>query len=334
MTIPSPATPAFASASDTREQRPRITQLAKGVYGYISDFDPNCGFIVGNESVVLVDTRPTPRMARDFLLDIRSVTDKPVKYIVLTHYHAVRVMGASAFGPDATIIASRGTHDWIVTRGQADFESEVDRFPRLFQGVEEIPGLVLPDISFTKELTLWLDEREIRLSCLGRGHSQGDTVAYLPDCGVMFSGDLVENRCGVYAGDAYLHDWSQTLHAVDAMAPTTLVPGRGAVLQGLDACREATASTRSFIEALLSNVSAGIEAGEDLRACYVRTDTAMRPIFGEWPLYQHVLPFGVSRAWDELHGVEHPIVWTAERDQTLWQILLDAPKAPAATSVT
>eukprot|EP01036_Dinobryon_divergens_P011689 gene11689-15733_t len=111
----------FASASDTREQKPRLRELAPGAYGYISDFDPNCGFVVGDDQVVLIDTRPTPRMARDFLAAIRTVTDKPIKTIVLTHYHAVRVMGASAFGEVEQIIASNGTLDWIRTRGQADF---------------------------------------------------------------------------------------------------------------------------------------------------------------------------------------------------------------------
>jgi len=313
--------PSFASASDTREQKPQIRELAPNVYGYISDFDPNCGFIVGDEHVVLIDTRPTPRMARDFLAAIRTVTDKPIKYIVLTHYHAVRVMGASAFEDAPAIIASQGTLDWIRTRGQADFDSEVGRFPRLFEGVEEVPGLTLPHLSFERELSLWLGTREVRLMCLGRGHSGGDTVAWLPDCGVLFSGDVVENRCGVYAGDAYLQDWSGTLDAVRSLQPEVLVPGRGAVLRGTAACAEAIDGTQAFIGTLLDSVRQGIAAGESLRGCFERTQAAMTPRFGDWPVFQHVLPFDVSRAWDELHGVEHPVVWTAERDRDLWQVL-------------
>ncbi len=111
----------FASASDTREQKPQLHELAPNVYGYISDFDPNCGFVVGDDHVVLIDTRPTPRMAREFLAAIRSVTDKPIKFIVLTHYHAVRVMGASAFDQVQAVISSHGTLDWVRQRGQADF---------------------------------------------------------------------------------------------------------------------------------------------------------------------------------------------------------------------
>lgn len=312
----------FASAADTREQKPEVRELAPDVYGYISDFDPNCGFVVGDDQVVLIDTRPTPRMARDFLAAIRTVTDKPIKTIVLTHYHAVRVMGASAFDQVQTIIASNGTLGWIRTRGQADFDSEVGRFPRLFAGVEEIPGLTLPTMTFEREMSLWLGGgRELRLMGLGRGHSSGDTVAWLPDCGVLFSGDVVENHCGVYAGDAYIQEWAGTLDAVLALRPQVLVPGRGGVLRGEADCAQSIKMTQFFLSTLLASVRSGIEAGDGLRGCFDRAEQAMKPCFGDWPVFQHVLPFDVSRAYDELRGIEHPVVWTAERDRELWATL-------------
>ena len=328
--ISTPSANSFASASDTREQKPQVRELAPGVYGYISDFDPNCGFIVGDDHVVLIDTRPTPRMARDFLADIRQVTDKPVKFIVLTHYHAVRVLGASAFSDAQAIIASQGTLDWVHERGQADFESEVGRFPRLFAGVEEIPGLTVPTITFEREMSLWVDKRELRLQCLGRGHSGGDTVVWMPDCRVLFSGDVVENRCGVYAGDAYIGDWANTLDAVRALAPEVLVPGRGAVLRGAAACAEAIDLTQDFLATLLASVRAGIDAQQGLRECFERAQAAMKPRFGDWPVFQHVLPFDVSRAYDELRGTVHPVVWTADRDRELWAVLR-GEKASAIT---
>ena len=311
----------FASASDLKEQRPQVQQLAPGVFGYISEFDPNCGFVVGDDHVVAIDTRPTPRMARDFLAAIASVTDKPVRFIVLTHYHAVRVMGASAFPDVQAIIASQGTADWVHTRGQADFDSEVGRFPRLFEGVEEVPGLTLPTLTFDGRMRIRAGSREIHLECLGRGHSSGDTVAWLPDCGVLFAGDVVENHCGVYAGDAYIRDWAGTLEAVRALQPTTLVPGRGAVQRGLSACGEAIDGTRDFLRTLLDSVQAGIDQHEGIKGCFERAQAAMTPRFGQWPVFQHVLPFDVSRAYDELRGIEHPVVWTAERDRELWETL-------------
>jgi glyoxylase-like metal-dependent hydrolase (beta-lactamase superfamily II) len=314
-------TTSFASASDNLEQRPQIHELARNVYGYISSHDPNCGFVVGDDHVVAIDTRPTPRMARSFLADIATVTDKPVKFIVLTHYHAVRVMGASAFPDVQAIFASRGTTDWIRDRGQADFDSEVGRFPRLFAGVEEVPGLTVPTVVFEKRLSIFFGQRELELINLGRGHSMGDTVCWIPDVGVLFAGDVVENRCGVYAGDAYVRDWTSTLDSVAALQPRVMVPGRGAVLDTPPACQEAIALTNSFLRTLLDAVQASVQRGESLKQAYSRAEAAMTPRFGDWPVFQHVLPFDVARVYDELSGVEHPRIWTAERDKELWQVL-------------
>ena len=82
--------------------------------------------------------RPRPRWRQDVIRRIREVTDKPIKYVVLTHYHAVRVLGASAYRPQQ-IIASQDTYDLIVERGEQDKASEIGRFPRLFRDVETVP---------------------------------------------------------------------------------------------------------------------------------------------------------------------------------------------------
>lgn len=310
----------FASAADTREQRARLVELADDVYGFVSDFDPNCGFIVGDDGVLVIDTRATPMLARELRDAIASVTSKPVKYVFLTHYHAVRVLGASVF-PDATILCSAGTLNWIRTRGDADFASEAGRFPRLFQGIEEIPGLTLPHITFDDALTLWFGNREIRLRHFGAGHSFGDAVCWLPNERVLFSGDLVENRCGVYAGDGYLRAWSKTLAALRELDAQVLLPGRGAALRGANEVRGAIDGTQRFIDTVLECVGLAIERGASLKRCYFETLETMKPMFGDWPVFQHVLPFDVSRAFEELHGTEHPTVWTAERDVELWNLL-------------
>ncbi|SFV07940.1 MBL fold metallo-hydrolase [Pseudoduganella namucuonensis] len=310
----------FASAADTKEQRPRVVELGRDVYGYISEFDPNCGFIVGDDSILVVDTRPTPKMARSFIEDIRQVSDKPIKTVFLTHYHAVRVMGASAF-EGATVISSRGTHDWIVERGQADFESEVYRFPRLFQAVDEVPGLTMPQLSFDGCMSMWFGDREVRFQQFGRGHSQGDAICWLPADGIVFSGDLVENRCGVYAGDAYIREWMGILDTLKKLEPRVLVPGRGAAVFDATASAAAIDMTRDFLQTLLDTVAAAQAQGGDLRACYEAAQAAMRPRFGDWPVFQHVLPFDVSRAFDELAGIADPRVWTAQRDLELWAAL-------------
>ena len=96
---------------------------------------------------MVIDTQATPVMAQDVIRRIREVTDKPIHYVVLSHYHAVRVLGASAYGREH-IIASHDTYDLIVERGEADMKSEIERFPRLFRAVESVPGLTWPTLDF------------------------------------------------------------------------------------------------------------------------------------------------------------------------------------------
>jgi glyoxylase-like metal-dependent hydrolase (beta-lactamase superfamily II) len=148
----------------------------------------------------------------------------------------------------------------------------------------------------------------------------GDTVCWIPDVGVLFAGDVVENRCGVYAGDAYVQDWCQTLEVVRQLGPRVMVPGRGAYLASAQACTEAIDLTRSFLQTLLDTVGQSLAQGESLGQCFERAKAVMTPLFGDWPVFQHVLPFDVARVFDELSGIEHPRVWTAERDQELWAI--------------
>src|SRR5262249_48090232 len=160
---------------------------------------------------MVVDAQATPLMAKDVIARVKEVTSRPIKYVLLTHYHAVRVLGASAFGA-SELIASEATRKLIVERGEQDKASEIGRFPRLFRGIESVPpGLTWPTLTFQEHVTLWLGKRRVEIIHLGRGHTAGDTVAWLPDAGVMFSGDLVEYRSACYCGDAHFADWPKTL---------------------------------------------------------------------------------------------------------------------------
>src|SRR5579871_7036615 len=122
----------FASTGDLGPKKISFDQLGDGLYAYTAEGDPNTGVIIGDDGCVVIDTRATPAMAEDVLRHLRTVTDKPVRYVLLSHYHAVRVMGASAYKAPH-VIASQGTLELIRERGEADFKSEVQRFPRLFR---------------------------------------------------------------------------------------------------------------------------------------------------------------------------------------------------------
>jgi len=314
-------TKTFASAADLEEKKVSFDQLSDHAYAYTAEGDPNTGIIVGDDAVMVIDTQATPAMAQDVIRHIRQVTDKPIKYVLLSHYHAVRVLGASAYQPEQ-IIASQDTYDLIVERGEFDKASEIGRFPRLFRDVESVPpGLTWPTLTFTGKMTVWLGSLRVELLQLGRGHTKGDTVAWLPEEKILFSGDLVEFDATPYAGDAYLRDWPQTLENIAALKPAKLVPGRGAALQTPADVQAGLAGTRDFVRDLYTQVKAGAERGEDLRQVYERTFAALQPKYGHWVIFNHCMPFDVTRAYDEATRYPDPRIWTAERDQAMWQAL-------------
>ena len=310
----------FASQADLEAKQVSFDKLSEHAYAYTAEGDPNTGVVIGDDAVMVIDAQATPVMAQDVIRRVRAVTDKPIKYVALTHYHAVRVLGASGYQPEH-IIASRDTYELIAERGEADMQSEIARFPRLFRAVESVPGLTWPTLVFEKRLTLWLGQLQVELMQLGRGHTRGDTVVWLPQERILFSGDLVEYAATPYTGDAYLTDWPATLDAIAALEARALVPGRGAALQTPAAVREGLDGTRSFVTEMFAAVKEGARAGRDLKSVYRETYAALRPKFGHWVIFDHCLPFDVSRAYDEATLYRDPRVWTAARDKELWDTL-------------
>ncbi|MBI5271618.1 MAG: MBL fold metallo-hydrolase [Burkholderiales bacterium] len=314
-------TKAFASQADLEEKQVSFTRLSDNAYAYTAEGDPNTGVVIGDDAVMVIDTQATPAMAQDVIRRIRGVTDKPIKYVVLSHYHAVRVLGASAYRPDH-IIASHDTYELIVERGEQDKASEIGRFPRLFRNVESLPpGLTWPTLTFEGRMTLWLGQLEVQLLQLGRGHTKGDTVVWLPQQKILFSGDLVEFDATPYAGDAYFQDWPHTLDRIAALQPQALVPGRGAALTTPEAVNAGLAGTRAFVSDVWAQVQAGQAAGKDLNTVYRDTYAALKPKYGHWVIFDHCMPFDVTRCLDEASGIADPRIWTAERDRAMWAAL-------------
>jgi glyoxylase-like metal-dependent hydrolase (beta-lactamase superfamily II) len=316
-------TKAFASQADLEAKKVTFARLSERAYAYTAEGDPNTGVIVGDDAVMIVDATATPVMAADVIRHVRQVTDKPIKYVVLSHYHAVRVLGASGYRNEGLqqVIASEDTYDLIVERGQQDMDSEIGRFPRLFQAVESVPGLTWPTLTFKGEMRLWLGRLEVRIMQLGRGHTKGDTVVWLPQERILYSGDLVEYDAACYTGDAYLADWPATLDRVAALQPEKLVPGRGPALTDRKQVQAGIAYTKDFVSTLYQSALEAVQRGLDLKATMAYARARMDPKFGSVFIYEHCLPFDVTRAHDEASGIHDPRIWTAERDRQMWSAL-------------
>jgi glyoxylase-like metal-dependent hydrolase (beta-lactamase superfamily II) len=308
----------FASQADLAPKKISFQKLSKNCYAFTTEGDPNTGVIVGDDGVMVIDAQATPLMAREVIRRIRGVTSKPIKYVVLTHYHAVRVLGASAYKAEH-IIASEATLGLIRERGEADMKSEIGRFPRLFRGAGTIPGLTWPTLTFRGELTLRMGKLEVQIIHPGPGHTGGDTIVWVPSQRVLFSGDLVEYEAGIYTGDAHLEVWPSTLDRLRQLKAKALVPGRGPALTTPAACDRAIAYTQDFIRGLYDVAQNGVRAGKSLKEVYEMARQRMDPTYGKYPIYEHCMPFDVSRAYDEASGIKHPRIWTAKRDVDMWK---------------
>lgn len=311
----------FASLSDTEVKVVTFSELAEGVYAYTTEGDPNTGVIIGDRDVMVIDTQATPIMAQDVIRRIREITDKPIRHIVMSHYHAVRVLGASAY--DATnIIASRDTFNLVKERGQQDFDSEVGRFPRLFAGLSSVPGLTWPTVIFEKTLRLQMGKkRTVKIMQVGRGHTKGDTVVWLPEDGILFSGDLVEYGATPYTGDAYHRDWPQTLDNLRRLGARQIVPGRGDALTTPELCERGIEGTRAFVHDMYQLVKSGRHAGKTLAECYQAAYPVLKAKYGHYVIFEHCIPFNITRCYDEAGDYPDPQIWTAERDQEMWHNL-------------
>ena len=311
---------AFASQGDTTEKQISFTEIGDGLYAFTAEGDPNSGVIVGDDSVMIVEAQATPRLARKVIDCVRTVTDKPISHVVLTHYHAVRVLGASAFNAPQVIMSERA-RSMVAERGQEDWDSEFARFPRLFEGHESIPGLTWPTTTFQGRMSVYLGKRRVDIMQLGRAHTAGDAVIYVPDQNVMFTGDIVEYHSACYCGDGHFHDWPGTLEAIRAWNLDAIAPGRGDALVGSDMVNRALDSTKDFVTSTYRSVAQVALRGGSLKEAMAACRAACDPKFADYAIYEHCLPFNVARAYDEAQDIDTPRIWTAERDAKMWEDL-------------
>lgn len=311
---------AFASQGDMTEKKITFSEVGKGLWAFTAEGDPNSGVIIGDNSVMIVEAQATPRLAHKVIEKVRSVTDKPISHVVLTHYHAVRVLGASAFNAPQ-VIMGENARAMVVERGAEDWASEFQRFPRLFEGHESIPGLTWPTTTFNDRMTVYLGKRRVDLMHVGRAHTAGDIVINVPDQNVMFTGDIVEAHSACYCGDGHFNDWDKALDKIKAFNLDAIAPGRGDAVVSNSAVNGVLERTHDFVESTYRAAAKVAVRGGSLKDAWDAVRAACDPKFKDYAIYEHCLPFNVSRAYDEALGIDTPRIWTAERDIAMWEAL-------------
>jgi cyclase len=238
----------------------KFEKIADGVYYATGGSGSNNVVIVNDRDVLLVDDGTTPAAARALLADMKSITDKPVRYVVNTHFHYDHTDGNSVFPPDVDIIGHEYVRTAILTFNvlnrepyttsqgtavPAQIESlkkqiadEKDSTRRTALGkqlataqtnLEELKEVkpTPPNVTYTSKMVLYKGQREIDLLFLGRGHTGGDTVVFLPKERIVCTGDLMESRLA-YMGDAFFDEWVTTLGELKKLDFGLVLPGHGA----------------------------------------------------------------------------------------------------------
>jgi cyclase len=240
----------------------KFEKIADGVY-YATVTRPGLGsnnvVVVNDTDVLIVDAGTSPAAARAFVEDIKKLTDKPIRYVVNTHWHYDHTAGNQIFGPEVQIIATDHLHQMLATvdvlhrepfltsqvaglstrvdtltkqiaaeenaQQKAALQKDLADAQRLQQNNGEI-RVTPPNVHYSTKMVLNRGGREIDLLFLGRGHTAGDTVVYLPKERIVATGDLMESR-PAYMGDAFFSEWITTLEALKNLDFAVDLPGHG-----------------------------------------------------------------------------------------------------------
>jgi glyoxylase-like metal-dependent hydrolase (beta-lactamase superfamily II) len=244
----------------------RFTKVAEGVYYATSSGTMNVGanspIILTDTEAIVIDSEITPAAARALVSDLKAITDKPVKYVIDSHYHYDHAFGNQVFTPTAQVIGHDNTHKRLLTNvmEQYTYLSSVQNIPTRVEGLrqriaqekdaqqkstlerqvasslaylEQVKEIKVtpPNLTFKNSMTLHLGGRELQLLYLGRGHTDTDVVVLLPRERIIATGDLMESQVS-YMGDSYPDEWPATLAKLRALDFDTVMPGHGVVFKG------------------------------------------------------------------------------------------------------
>lgn len=276
-----------------------LKKVAKGVYLAVArpqtKTNSNAAIIVLENSVLIVDTHSKPSAARALTKQIQAVTSKPVRYVVNTHFHWDHYQGNAGFlqsyPEEIEIISSAQTRWNIINIGLPRIRNEIIRLPKeikkmqqeLSQGVgvqsQELARkiqetkqyldelrkteAVVPSLTFENSLSIHRKERTVQILFMGRGHTDGDVIVYLPKEKIVVTGDLLQGRMP-YMGDSHPFEWIRTLSALNDLDFETVLPGHGNPLKGKRRLRLWKKYLTELMQQVAEQYSRGATLGETL----------------------------------------------------------------------
>jgi glyoxylase-like metal-dependent hydrolase (beta-lactamase superfamily II) len=192
--------------------------------------DLNIGAVICGDGVLVIDTRAHHGQARELLADLARITAHPVQWVVNTHHHWDHTFGNAVFRP-APIWGHERCVEAMKLRSEQIRRELKEWYPGHAAAFDEVV-FTPPDHTFTQEATLTLGARQIELRYLGRGHTDNDIVVRVPDAGVVFAGDLIEESAPPAFHDSFPLEWPDTISGILPLVTGPLVPGHGGVVEG------------------------------------------------------------------------------------------------------
>jgi cyclase len=244
----------------------RFEKIAEGIYYASSSgtmqVGANSPIFINENEVAIVDSETSPAAARALVQDLKAITDKPIKYVIDSHYHYDHLFGNQVFAPDVQIIGHHHTRERLKTntleqytfltsvrpiparveslrqriaqepdpQQKATLERQAQNALSYLEQVKEVKQTP-PNLTFDNTMTLVRGGREFRFLYLGRGHTDTDVVVFLPRERLVATGDLMESVLS-YMGDSYPEEWIATLEKLKALDFDTVLPGHGVPFKG------------------------------------------------------------------------------------------------------
>tara|TARA_B110000014_G_scaffold196048_1_gene145101 strand:- start:1581 stop:2426 length:846 start_codon:yes stop_codon:yes gene_type:complete len=254
-----------------------IVELGTGVFARLHAGLTNAGIIIGDESVLVIDSLRVPSFARDLIEDVRHVTDKPIRYVVDTHSHWDHAWGNEEF-PDATIIAhSNARKEMLDVEWNRQWREKVVAAGDPWSEEAKLVNITPPDLTFENTMQLYFGGREINLVYLGKAHTSGDIFIHLPEEKILFTGDVAQDGGIPFLGDSYPTDWLSTDDRLIEIESDQFVSGHGPIGN-----HAALVDARDFIHELVGNVMTSIAENEPQHSASNTVVTKMQYRFGHW----------------------------------------------------
>tara|TARA_B100000959_G_scaffold202929_1_gene212504 strand:+ start:671 stop:1513 length:843 start_codon:yes stop_codon:yes gene_type:complete len=260
-----------------------IVELEAGVYARLHEGLTNAGIIIGDDSVLVIDSLRVPSFARDLIQDVKTITEKPIGFVIDTHSHWDHSWGNEEF-PEATIIGHKNCYaEMIDMEWNEEWRKKVVSSNDPWSEEGNLVNITPPNMTFETSMQLYFGGREIDLKYFGRAHTSGDIYIHLPKEKIVFTGDVAQDGGVPYLGDCYPADWPETDNQLASLPIERFMSGHGPIGD-----HNALVEAKDFIHTLVGSVKHAIADGQDSLQASKYVINEMSPKYGDWRSFDRI----------------------------------------------